>query len=167
MDALERVPQRSADEDDRTVRERVRNLCELLVAGSHRPTHRLRVRLECLHHQRVVLDVGGRNRIRVVEDRQDRPTKVLGGEVDDPSVGLGRSTRDSRMELVFRAVAKRRPNPPHVVAQLIQLRVDQVALERRHDDQVREQQCARNDEGQGEGEPPADAPQRVHRSRNR
>jgi hypothetical protein len=53
------------------------------------------------------------------------------------------------------------------MAQLAQLRVDQVTLERRHDDQVGQEERTRNHEGQGESEAPADAAERVHRSRKR
>ena len=167
MDALERVAQRGPHEHDGAVPQRVADLRVLLAAGGRRPADELRVGVERPYDHRVVLDVGRGDGARVVEDRQDLAAEVLRLEVDDARVDLLRSLHDPRVELVVRAVAEPSRDRRGVVAQLAQLGVDEVPLERRNDDEVREQQRTGDDDGKRKGEPPADASQRVHLSRKR
>ncbi len=74
-----------------------------------------------------------------------------------PLLASGRSAVAVACEMIVRSV----------LLESAQARVDQRALVRRHDDDVDDRERARDDDKEREGEPAADAAERVHVSRKR
>jgi hypothetical protein len=74
---------------------------------------------------------------------------------------------DFVVEVVVGAVGQPRCDRRRRFAQLLQLGIDQVPLQRRHDDEVDEHERAGHHEREAQGQAAADAPEGIHRSRKR
>ena len=103
------------------------------------------------------IDVGRGDRIRISLDVQARRRPSEDAEVDDARVGALFSCLDRVVEREARAVQELGADRRRGLTQALELRVDQVLLERRHDDQVDEDERPSNHQGECEPESPADA----------
>ena len=90
-----------------------------------------------------------------------------GSEVDDSGVRARRGRLDRVVERLARRIQESGTDRGCGLGELRELGVDEVALERRHDDHVDQHQSSRHDDRQPQPEAGADTAERVHGSRNR